>query len=62
MLDKSPIMVYNVNMEKRNGQTKVFSARIDEEVLQKVAEKAKDENRSLSNMIETILRRAVEDK
>lgn len=56
------LIVYNVNMEKRNGQTKVFSARIDEEILQKVAEKAKDENRSLSNMIETILRRAVEDK
>ncbi len=55
-------MVYNVNMKKQSKQTKVFSARIDEEVIAKVAEMAKAENRSLSNMIETILRKAVENK
>lgn len=53
-------MYYNLNMNKAKIERKRFNGWIDVEVLKKVEQMAKKEKRSLSNMVECILTKAVE--
>ena len=56
-------LVYNKSMKKENKDNKVIcSARIDKELYDIIEARANAENRSVSNMVETLLKKAVADK
>ena len=43
-------------------EKKVYSVRLDEEILSELRTIAKDENRTLSNLVETVLKKYVSSK
>ena len=54
-------IVYNTDMEKK--ETKVIcAARVDKEIYDKIDKLATAQNRTISNMVETLLKEALKDK
>ena len=51
-----------MHMEKRKENKRRFNAWLDVELLAKIEEMAKKENRTITNMMETLLIEAVKDK
>ena len=50
-------------MDKKLKDNKVVcSARVDKELYDVIEAKANEENRSVSNMVETLLKKSLEDK
>ena len=54
-------IVYNKYMEKKETKV-VLAARVDQELYDKVESMAEAQNRSVSNMVETLLKEALKDK
>ena len=54
-------IVYNKCMEKKETKV-VLAARVDQELYDKVESMAEAQNRSVSNMVETLLKEALKDK
>jgi len=53
--------VYNTDMEKKELKV-ICSARVDRDVYDKIESLANEQNRSVSNMVETLLKEALKDK